>query len=212
MTWYFCYYVNAKYGQPYINPLDCINTDLLKESCSDLVINTGINHALQNIGTNLRMYGLGTAIILETSNEKDVTMLKLLSNSIINETKFRNEQAPVLQLIVLNPNFAKIDIICQDLELAKHHQQCSREDMEEVVRVIKRQADKLDRMGDMMEGQLSPSFKKLTGDYVTSCLNEIALQNDKHKVTAAQTTNIRKKLMHAFLPFIVYMNKDGGFK
>lgn len=212
MTWYFCYYVAAKYGQTYINPLECINTGVLRDTCHDVIIHTDTSHKIHEIGTHLKMYGLGTAIILETSHEPDVTMLKLMDNSIIDESKFRNEQKPILQLIVVSPNFKKLNVICQDLELARHYQQCSREDTDEVIRVIKRQADKLERMSEVMGEQLTDSFKKLTSDYLVSCLNEIDVQTEKHRLTTTKTTNLRRKLMHTFMPFVTYTHKDGGFK
>jgi hypothetical protein len=204
--------VNAKYGQTYFNAEECVQVDILNESCENVTVHTGTRHKIHEIGTNLKMYGLGSAIILETDSEQDATILKLLNDSIMNDVKFRNEQRPRLQLIVVSPDFAALDLICQDLEIARHHQQCSREDMEETIRVIQRQADKLVRMIDNLDDQVTDKFKKLTDDYVTSCLNEIEQHAVNHRETAKTSTGIRKQLMKAFVPYVVYMNQDGGFK
>lgn len=212
MTWYFCYYVTAKYGQTYFNPEECLHTDILAESCDHVTVHMGTQHKIHEVGMNLKMYGLGSAIIIETNNEKDVTVLKLVGNAIINESKFRPNQRPTLQLIVFSPNFPKLDAICQDLEIARHHQQCSREDMEETIRIIQRQADKLVRLVDDLHEQVSDTFKTRTSDFVESCVDEINRHTDHHRETARATAGIRKQLLKAFSPFVIYANPDGGFK
>lgn len=212
MTWYFCYFVNAKFGETYFRPEECVNFDILNASCEDVTVHVGSQHPIHDIGMHLKAYGLGTAIILETTNEKDVTLLKLFGDSVINESKFRPDSKPTLQLIVQAKNFSKMNLICQDLEIARHHQQCSREDMDETIRVIQRQADKLVRMVDILQETMSDAFKQSTNVFVQSCVDEINTQTNRHRETTKNTAALRKQLMRAFSNHVIYTNPNGGFK
>jgi hypothetical protein len=212
MTWYFCYYVSAKYGQAYPNPADYMNMTAIIESCPSAIVHASGATRIHAIGNYLKMYGLGSSIIVETSDPNEATILRLLEQSVIDETVFPALKCPKLQLIVSTEGLTTLDPICAELDEARFNQQCSREETETNVRKVQRIANHLTRLIDEIEEKASVAFKKETVDYANRCIVEIERYTDLHRHVTKTTTLLRKQLMRGFIPMISFKNKDSGFE
>lgn len=210
MTWYFCYYVGAKFSHAYSNPTEYLNMPTL-ESCSNIVVHTN-SHRIHEIGLYLKMYGLSTAIIIETPDVNEATILRLLEQTVINESQFAPDKCPRLQLIVGANDLSSIDTLCLELDEARFNQQCSREDTETQVRKIQRMANHLTRLVDDLEEKASQAFKNNSISYANHCMSEIDRYTAEHKKITKTTTVLRKQLMKTMMPMITYMGPDSGFK
>ena len=212
MNWYFCYYANAKYGQAYPNPASVMNMASIAESCPTAIIHTSGTHRIHAIGNYLKMYGLGTAIVIETSDPNEATILRLLEQTVIDDTQFDKGKCPNLQLIISTDDLTVLDPICVELDEARFNQQCSREDTEESVRKVQRMANHINRLITEMEEKATSAFKRQTVDYANQCLEEIERYTVLHKNVTRTTTSLRKQLMRAFMPMISHMTDNSGFK
>ena len=150
--------------------------------------------------------------MIEANDANEATILRLLEQSVINDSQFALDKLPKLQLIVTTEDLTILDPVCAELDEARFNQQCSREDTETSVRKVQRMANHINRLVEEMEEKASVAFKRQTTDYANHCLAEIDRYQTLHRHVSKTTTSLRKQLMRAFMPMISYMTDDSGFK
>ena len=203
MTWYFIYYASSNYLHSFEDIESCFNKTWLANMCSDTIIHSPETHRLHEIGNRLRNNGLRTAIILQTENEHEAMVLQLMMNTVIQP---QEKLPPVLQLVLCDPDFARLTQVCMPLEELRIKQAQSRDDLQ-VSNNIQRVSLRLVRTVEDLGTSISPEFTTAASVFVDECSAELDRIQKNGRVIAKQSANERKKILRELMLYATFVLK-----
>lgn len=204
MTWYFIYYADANYLHSFADIEACFNSTWLANMCSDTVIHLPDDHRLHGIGRHLKNMGMRSAVILQTSNEHEAMMLQLMQNDVINQAS--DKRPPVLQLVLKDPDFARLTQACIPLDEIRAEQDHSHDDLQNsnsIQRISLRLVTTVQDLGP----SLSKSFEEASSVFVAACNTELTRIRELNRSLARRAGTERKKLLKELLSYATFILK-----
>jgi len=204
MTWYFIYYARDNYLHSFHDIAACFNRTLLANMCSDTIIHTPESHKLHDIGRHLKNMGLRSSIILQTENEHEALVLQLMLNDVIQQNS--SKSPPVLQMILQDPDFARLAQACIPLEDISAEQEYGRDNPQNsniVQRISLRLAMSIEELGS----DLSPQFVGASSVFIDACNDELNRIRETARSLARRAGNERKVLHKELLSYATFVLK-----
>jgi hypothetical protein len=204
MTWYFIYYARDNYLHSFHDITACFNQTWLANMCSDTIIHTPESHKLHDVGRHLKNMGMRSSIILQTDNEHEAMILQLMQNEVIHSNS--DKSPPVLQMILQDPDFARLAQACIPLDEIAAEQEYGRDNPQNsnlIQRISLRLAMTVEELGS----DLSPKFTGASSVFIDACNDELNRIRETTRSLARRAGNERKKLLKELLSYATFTLK-----
>lgn len=203
MSWFFVFYVDSRYGYVYREPDPWFNVPLITGNCPDTKFHLSETHHLHRIGGHLKNFGLRTALILETKQETEAVMLKLLLDEIIVNNNGSRSRPPILQLILQDPDFKKLSELCSPLEEIRKGEQKRRHD-QKASAMVQKNIERLVMTVEEFDGSFSEEFLQSAETFIGSCNDEIERIRVESRTLSRKAATARRKLQRELLSYATF--------
>jgi hypothetical protein len=204
MTWYFIYYARDNYLHSFHDIGSCFNRTWLANMCSDTTIHLPDSHKLHDIGRHLKNMGLRSAVILQTDNEHEAMILQLMQSDVIHPNS--DKSPPILQMILQDPDFARLAQACIPLEAIEAEQDYGSDGVQNA-NIIQRISLRLTTTVDTLGSDLSPKFTGASSVFIAACNAELNRIRETSRSLARRAGTERKKLLKELLSYATFALK-----
>jgi hypothetical protein len=203
MSWMFCYYVESRYGYLYRDPAPWFNVDIVAANCPSAFFHCSETHIIHKLGGYLKNFGLRTCLIIETPREDEAVMLRLLGDQLINHNHGTKSRAPVLQLILENPDWNALEDVCQPLEAYKRLEG-KRKDEIRATNLLQKQIDRITTTVEDLDGVVGDEYRDQTAKFIEASHSEIERIRSDGRASARTATSARRTLTRKLLSYSSY--------
>lgn len=203
MSWLFCYFVEARYGYIYREPSPWFNVNIVTDNCPDTIFHCSETHKIHKYGGYLKHFGLRTCMILEAKTEEDAVMLRMLEDQLVIPNTTMKARAPVLQLILNNPDYQALDALCEPIDAYKKDEYKRKGDIK-ATNVLQRQIDRVMMTVEDLRLAIGEDYIKQAGEFVDNSYAEIERIRKVNKSEAAKVAVARRSLRKKLLSYATF--------